>query len=71
VRPDEVTLASMNDDEYLHGCPVEVWDGPYLYRCALGSDGLVCARHGRFERAKRCTEEPSCRRPHGHGGRCG
>jgi hypothetical protein len=30
------------------GCPVLVWDGPYRYRCGLGGDGNVCARHGRF-----------------------
>ncbi len=37
------------------GCPVEVWDGPYVMRCNLGenaggSDPQVgeCAYHGKF-----------------------
>jgi hypothetical protein len=60
----------LTDAEYLRGCPAEVWDGPYLYRCALGGDGLVCAQHGRFERARRCTRVSGCGWPLGHGGTC-
>jgi hypothetical protein len=64
-------ISSEKDTEYLRGCPVEVWDGPYLMRCSMGGDGLLCAAHGPFERAKRCTEAPGCKRPTDHGGRCG
>lgn len=58
-----------NQAELLNGCPVEVWDGPYLHRCGLGIDR--CAYHGPFERARRCGAQEGCRRPEGHGGRCG
>lgn len=56
--------------ELLPGCPVEVWDGPYLYQCTRGGAGNVCGRHGPFVPARRCTLEPNCRRPEGHGGSC-
>lgn len=49
---------------YLVGCPAEVWDGPYVYRCGMGVD--VCARHGRFEPALRCAVTPGCRWANGH-----
>lgn len=55
----------------LAGCPYEVWDGPYQYRCGQGkSPRDECARHGRYVRAYLCTREPGCRRPEQHGGRC-
>lgn len=58
------------EPEYLPGCPVEEWDGPYQYRCALGDKHLRCSKHGPFERAKRCTKTAGCRRPEDHGGTC-
>lgn len=54
----------------LPGCPVEVWDGPYQYRCALGAGVNRCAYHGPFTPARKCAVEPNCRRPEGHRGRC-
>jgi len=58
--------------ETLAGCPVEVWDGPYMYRCSLGTNR--CAYHGPFTPAARCTGQrrngDRCRRPVGHGGKC-
>src|SRR5690242_9477373 len=43
------------------GCPVRVWDGPYVMRCDLGADAKTgrptigrCAYHGLFEQP---TEE--------------
>lgn len=38
------------------GCPEIVWDGPYSYRCGLGDDAEVCARHGHFGPPPASTE---------------
>jgi hypothetical protein len=67
---ERVVKVEPADGGYLKGCPIEVWDGPYLYQCRLGNSVLKCAYHGPFERVKRCTKEPGCRRPVEHGGAC-
>lgn len=57
--------------ELLQGCPVEYWeDGVWLVRCGAGARGRICARHGPFEPAARCTADPACQRPTDHGGLC-
>lgn len=35
----------MSDHETATTCLAPVWDGPYRYRCGMGSAG-VCGRHG-------------------------
>lgn len=57
-------------DEFLPGCPVDVWDGPYIMRCGLGGSHNVCAYHGPFIPARRCLATPRCRSIAGHRGRC-
>jgi hypothetical protein len=43
----------------LNGCPAMVWDGPYGFRCGLGGEGTVCARHREFEKEP-CPGCPGC-----------
>lgn len=37
-------IVSAEDDK--PGCPVIVWDGPYRYRCSMGT--RRCAIHGPY-----------------------
>lgn len=61
----------MNDPaDYVSGCPVEEWDGPYQYQCGMGATVLECHRHGPFVPALYCQVDRGCRRPDGHGGSC-
>ncbi|MET8352692.1 hypothetical protein [Micromonospora sp. NPDC005206] len=40
------------------GCPKQEWDGPFSYRCGLGADVGVCAKHGQFRHEPADPDKP-------------